>query len=685
MKRPVRPAPIGPLPRAFVGALAGAALGAGLTIELGGPLTPPEPLDPAVWNVVIPGLDAQVADQVGRGTRRIGNVLALTPHTFSNADVLSPRNPRPLGRLQLVLGAASGPLSVRWEEGPTFSTLTLGTTAWRGAPNGGWIPHEGAYDIEFRDGGAFIGGRMVSRATDPHLELTADLGPVQIRSLTLSGPDGVPWLVEDPVSTWRARAPVAAGAMLGAAAGALALGSGSIAAVLALILPILVLLTGPSAWLAVVERLYLVRADPYVVARVALALSMVPSLFFALARTGAALPAPREVRRGAWWATAAALAGVAIVASRHPIGIWVVPIGAAVLAWPGLLVRAGRFDPRDLLVRVAPGLLAVAVLGWEVGLPIFIAWYLLILAAGARRLLTVAPNAGARDLVLGAVLLLPAGELAARATWLDVAWDADRLDGEEDWADPTPFWEATCGTPPARTVLYVGGSSTGGAYQFAGKPEAFFAGRLHARLCAAGMAVHTLNNGNSGRDSYTVSRSIDTLLTTNHPDLVVAYLGVNDLLTAEHTQTRAQREAARGGQGTHALARLAASSRLFTGISLGLRPARDADAALVPDVPLPDAEINLRRIAAAVVPTGAKLLLLPEHAEPQTAVHLVGYRNLERRLADELDGVEFVDVGEALTPYAGENLLADRNHLSVQGSERLAEVLQPTVTRLLLE
>lgn len=198
--------------------------------------------------------------------------------------------------------------------------------------------------------------------------------------------------------------------------------------------------------------------------------------------------------------------------------------------------------------------------------------------------------------------------------------------------------------------------------------------------------MRSLNNGNGGRDSFTVSRSIDTLIAAHRPAVVVAYLGVNDLLTAEHTQTRAQREAARAGhEGASALARIATRSRLFTGISLGLRPARDASAPVVPDVPIADAEVNLRRIAAAVTASGGELLLLPEHSEPQTAVHLRPYAALEARLAEELDGVEYLDVGAALAPYTSENLLADRNHLSIHGSERLAEVLDPVVTRMLLE
>ncbi|MFZ5481678.1 MAG: hypothetical protein ACOZNI_33250, partial [Myxococcota bacterium] len=322
-------------------------------------------------------------------------------------------------------------------------------------------------------------------------------------------------------------------------------------------------------------------------------------------------------------------------------------------------------------------------------------WRVLVLAASARALLDRAPRAAA-DLLSVLMLAGPAScELAVRATYLDTGWDAARLSGEvtptTGWRDPTPFWSGRCGeadTEDRHVVVYAGGSSTGGAYQFRGDPDAFFPARVHERMCTqlpAGQRLASVNFADSGRDTYTISRTIDLILERGrNPDVLVLYTGVNDLIGTNNTKTRKQREAAElaRGETMKGAAGLAMRSRLLTGMSLWTRP-QEADVAQVPEVPLADAEENLRLIAAAAEAKSVKVLLLTEYTNQAHAASMEPYAAMEKRLADELPNVEWFDVRAALTGIPEPDLLLDMNHLTKGGSDKLAEVILPSIAGLL--
>jgi lysophospholipase L1-like esterase len=233
-------------------------------------------------------------------------------------------------------------------------------------------------------------------------------------------------------------------------------------------------------------------------------------------------------------------------------------------------------------------------------------------------------------------------------------------------------------------VIYVGGSSTGGAYQFVGEPDAFFPALVHRQLCGAlpaGMGLRSTNFGDGGRDSFTIRRSLDKLLDRAPARLIVAYIGVNDLLGSNNTRTRKEREADldRRSEAASHLAGWGARSRIITGVGLLLHPPQDLDRPPVADVPLPDAEENLRLIAAEAARRGARLLLLTELVSGELTSQLAPYAALEARIAAELDGVEYFDLLGAIGDVPDSELLVDRNHLSRAGSARVAAALAPVV------
>ncbi|MDP2310752.1 MAG: SGNH/GDSL hydrolase family protein [Pseudomonadota bacterium] len=672
----------------LVGAVCGGLLGGWLGRHHGAAFVVPDPIDPSRWSVLVPGMDENVVSHSGRGVQVVGGAIVLTPHVFHRADVLLPRDQRGISGVTIELLPGSGPVSLRLRSRTTMVDVNILPDAWRVLP-GGWTPHEGPVELRIGGGEARIGGVALGPVGPANLELTASREVVRLRGITLLDEAGVPFLVEDAEAAWVGRAPIGWGAVAGAlACGGLA-ATGGLGGLLVLVPPVAVALVPAEAWLELVERLYLVRMSPWELARLALALAIVPLLVRLLARSGLAIPSERSNRTSPRWLWAwAALSVVAAgFGGREQGGSgWMfAPIGVGFFLAPLLFARAAGLDRVGVLLRDLPSALVIAVAGWGVGLLGAIAWRLALLVAGAGTLLRRAPRVAADGVFISALALLPAAEFAARSTWLDTAWDAARLEDDQSWRNPNPFWQDTCGAAPRKAVLFTGGSSTGGAYQFEGEPTAFYPSRIHTLLCAAGLGIRTANYGYGGRDSFTVSRSLPTLLAAQEPAVVVTYLGVNDLLTQESSLTRAEREAVEEGRSaaTRGLASLGARSRLLTGLALLTRPALDPDAAVVSDVPLPDAEVNLRRMAAATLAAGTWLVLVPEYTETETLRRLAEYATLEQRLAAELPGVVYVDVVAALAPYTGEGLLIDRNHLSRKGSGRLAEVLAPVLAKLL--
>jgi len=608
-----------------------------------------EPLlpDRQIWHVVSPiRTEGVSAPELVGGTHIVDGALTITPHVFFQADTV----------VCLVGPIHAGELTVAEDSGPV--EVHLGSEAFSVEPGTSrfWI-EEGRLRLE-RDGQSIDVGR-----TGPgDLELTS--GPerrARVESIRLDGADGV-LLEQDFRSTRASILPwLLAGGTLGAVAGLL--GSGGLWG-----LPLLALaFVAPETWLTLGERLYLSRTPTHELARLVLGAAAVPVILAGFSRALDALPRLPRVRE-TW--VLAALVAAGLASRQEP---WMALVGVPVLLFQPLLLR--RSGALRMLKGDLPALLAVAVLGWGWGLLVLALWRLARLVAEdhAER----HPRAAADHLLLHVLLLPIALELGVRSTYLEVVWDWGRISQESydkyGWRNPVSGWSSSCGEGP--TVVFAGGSSTGGAYQFGAEPEAFFPAQTHEALCERGVSLSTVNHGFSDRDTFTISRTIDIL--SEDADLLVLYVGVNDVLTRNHAQTRKQREAAYEARtaSTRGLLALARSSRLVTGLGLGVRPVPDREQN-PSSVPLLDAEENLRLIAA----TGVPLVLVTEYVSPDMAHSLDLYLELCERLAAELEGVWSVDVRSTLTA----DMLVDRNHLSREGNHRLglrlADELDPLLT-----
>ena len=667
------------------------------------------------FTVITPHRAADVKDPLnGRGLRVEQDSLRMVPHAFERAERLVTHSQAPLGRVELQLAEGSAPLLVMLTP-PPGSTQDPAPLVLR---EGGLSPRMGGAEIPikerrltlfYREGAYWVDGaagavRVMERAAGG-VELAAvdwpgeALREVRIDRVRFEDSAGKQVLVDDfdsPPTTAVERGLVAlAAGLLGLGPGVAAGGTlgGGLMALLGLALPLLVLRLHYTALLEGVERLALVRTTARELLAGLLALASAPVLLSALGTTGA-LRAPPEatpttgLQRGLWIGAAAL---TALIAARDLRGIelGIGLLGAILLLLPlRTALATGRALPAALL-REVPGLLLLAAVGWRAGLLPYLLFQMLRLWSEAPTLLERGARAGADALLLSLLALPVAAELALRETYLNLAWSPEKLAGveagaDDSVADVTVFWTDRClGEGPDRVIWWLGGSSAGGSYQLEGHPEVYFPAQLHQGLCAAGLSLHSVNFANGGRDSFTFTRGLPTVLERMKPDLVIAYWGVNDVLTAAGPMTRKQREAAAAatgalGQGVVGLGR---RSRLLAGLGLLAKPAVALDQPDVPAVPLADALENHERLLAMLAPTGARLLLIPEQARPRPAQLLAPYRQMQRDFVGahaEVGLIEPASLGfEDLVaaPGGAERLLVDSNHLSPEGHRALAATL----------
>jgi lysophospholipase L1-like esterase len=486
--------------------------------------------------------------------------------------------------------------------------------------------------------------------------------------------EGDSLFLDEDYSRAGARTPVWMGPLLGGVVGLLfglaARGPrGAVLAGLALLPALGVLSLSHHDQVGLVERFYLPVKAWELAPRLLLA-SFLPLVAAAALGSGALVVGRRDRRRLYWWAPGLLALAAAALGSRTLGGfelLWAVG-GAVVLLMPTLLGFRARLPAAWVLVADLPALAAVAWFGWLALLPALL-WRLLPVFASLDELVSKAKGPTAEHLFL-TLLLLPVGAEVSLRSGLGDAWSGlgeTRLElGELD-----PFWSGSCGDG-ATSVVFGGGSSTGGAYQFPDEPDAFYPSRAHNRLCE-GRGLTTWNYGHGGRNTHVLADGIDRVMEHTSADLVVLYVGVNDLLTQHSALTRRERDARRGG------AALGRYSRLVTGLGLAFRAPEATEGDRVADVPLADAEDNLRQIADAALDGDARVVLVAQYIAPSIEGDVAAYWAMEERLAEELDHVYFVDPRPEVS-QAPEPLL-DTNHLSRSGNnalgEALAEALEP--------
>lgn len=653
-----------------------------------GRLSPPVPPDPAHWTVIIPGRDAGFAAVEDR-TGRVDGGLLLSLRAFGRADMLVPKDTRPLQQFQFSLLTNSDPVYVncRSPEGRIYRIGEFKPGAWRRDQT--WIPTASAvFTVEMNEGVLWIEGQRQQNIFGENgtLEIAASGKKAWLRSIRLWDTSKTLFLEEDfsgfsvnPLQRLlSALGGLFGGALLGGMSRFRALSTG----ILWLIPPALVLYPDYPFWQDLCERLYLLEPGPALLRLSVFALSFLPLVLAMLAKSEwleleeEDTPTKRMVGWGGWCLL---VAGVGSRGSPE----WFL-VGLAFLPLP-LLLRS-FFSVDGLFLRDLPSQLLILFLGWKIGWLPAIGWRFFCILQDSPKMVEKNPAPGARYFFVLFLLTPFATEAFLRAGPTNEQWDSRHLlgatIGEKDQGF-SPFWQSTCKNPPRKALYAFGGSSTGGAYQFRNEPSAFFVARLHEKLCSR-FSVDTSNYGDSGRDSFDISRAAPALYAEKPPSVVIYYGGVNDLLTRDAPLTRKERFQILSARSDSLswIDAIGQKSRLLTGLGLLLR-APENSKELVVAVPLQDAEENLRSLANETLQSGGKLFLVPEYADPQVQQALSPYWDLEKRLASEIPGVFYVDVYANFQGKTG--MLVDRNHLSREGAEALATLLQPMVENILAE
>lgn len=658
----------------------------------------PSPPDPQRWRIISAGLSEGIGRTgVGRVSHIAGGALNLATHVFIRPDMAVPQFAGDAARIGVELSQDSGPLWIQLGPPPgKFVQLEPGGIG-AGVDGQTWTPLDGAtrFELEVTAGQLWVSGagqRVLAGAASPGpVELSSVEEWAKIQRLVIADVSGQTLFEEDFRSKRVPARVLTALTLLGALIGLSfawllqPLGPIRLMTAAALMVPPGWALSRPrEEWLYAVERLYLDAVAPSALAAVVLAVSVAPLVGLALLTPLSAL-GRLKVKTAAGVSVWASTAAVALL-YRPPEEPW----SWSLLAMLGVsaLIFAGRRTVGSW---------------WCLDASTWLAWALAPAAGfllGLLRMVTVAstaslwvrhgPRAGLGLMAVG-LLMVPIGtELWARGTVLDASWRMERLTGERanerGWENPSPGWTGRCGDDGGTLTRVVvgGGSSVGGAYQFSGEPEAFFTAVAHNTLCERlpeGYALRTHNFGDGDRNTFTISRTIDEHL--EDADVLVLYVGVNDILTKQNRLTRKQREAAARDrlQGTEGLISWVSSSRIAVGASLWLRGSQVQTGESVADVPLPDARENHQTIIEAAQARGIRVLLMTEYAQEPQRQLLWEYALMQSSFA--ADDVHLMDVREVFDGISDSESLADRNHLSRAGNtrlgEHLAEKLQPWV------
>ncbi|MEE2750472.1 MAG: hypothetical protein VX519_03515 [Myxococcota bacterium] len=692
-----------------------AIVGGGLGPWLFSGLEPARPLESDAWQVVAPALGVSAEYRDDRGTVLIGRALTLGSRDIRRPDRLSLRAPGEPGWVSVALASDSREVSVQFRDAQTRlrrdhllvdgAGLGLSGDAWiEGDGSGIWVLRrdqdawkadtpQGVFKLASRSGGGDSTGLELSSGY-------AGLG--RISEVVVKDTQGAVLAETDfthgPTPWWS----ILSGVFLGGVIGALSVGVAWVG-----VAPLLgALAVSATTWVAWADRLVLVGVSGAQLGRWVVAAACVLPLWGLMVRWGPRHGGQARPGRGLWLGATVIAAGLA---TRGELGnAWGMALGVAWLLAPAwFLRRAGLDEVRGVGVE-APGFLAVAILGWSQGFLLSALWRAGVVFASVSNLRKGHARVGA-DFALLALLGCPVGlELAVRSGPVNDWWDAAVLRGEsedkgEDWRQAKPSWSGACGPSNGGDTLrmaYAGGSATGGAFEFARHPEWFFPVQAQERLCGETLRVETWNYGNTHRDTHTISRTVDSMLEESDADILVLYVGMNDLLTAEHPQTRAEREQAVQERSSieRVLRTWSNQSRVVTGLALAIRNRGEAGAmsrvasvgvtggqrrvqGYPSGVPVEDARINLERIAQACASRNVSLVLLSQILSRDERVlssldrrkYFDPYWEMELALADELDHVYFFDAASLQRSYSDEEMLLDMNHMTRSGNALLGE------------
>jgi hypothetical protein len=461
-------------------------------------------------------------------------------------------------------------------------------------------------------------------------------------------------------------------------------------------LPALVFLVPAGDWLKWTEHFYLSETAPWILPRLLVVLLLIPALSAGLISSGLlSLAGTRYIvgrkKFRPWLGCWFLLASAALLVGARPLeGValaWLLPMTLFALAPLWMMRQAGLRSVRWVVMDL-PALIVLVFLGWGQGLLIATLWRMVVALSSTREFLDRGAQPAVAHLLLLLLTMPVAVESAIRSTYLSRVWDAGELSlhdsKDRGWRTAVTTWSDRCGPESAskhKRLLFAGGSSTGSFNSYSRTHIRYFPELVHTQLCArlpADTQLETVNYGGGDRNTFTIARTMDQMLTDGGVDLFVLYGGVNDLFSQRHPKTRKQRflEEQSSGAAAKGLKGLSARLRLVSGLSLPFRTLGQGSGQ-VSEVPLEDAEENHRLIISAL--DGAPLLLLTERVRASQVGELVPYERMQASLASDHSGVHHLSLSDVMAQERVEPLLADSPHYTQAGHSAFAAVILPGV------
>ena len=214
-------------------------------------------------------------------------------------------------------------------------------------------------------------------------------------------------------------------------------------------------------------------------------------------------------------------------------------------------------------------------------------------------------------------------------------------------------------------VIAFGGSTTGGAFQNDDLNE-FYPARLQGYL---GTDYQVLNQGVGGWTTWHIRYYIQAKLEKLSPDIVLLYVGHNDILTAIPLPYKQLYQAWKLNQNKKAIGDELSQFRLYHAFRHTLLSLRSSETKVA--VPVDHAKENLEAIID-IIGAERQVILISEGLSPDPGL-LHDYNNMMKELAGQIPNVHYLAVAEELHNYPSHDVFLDDCHLTSFGHNVVAE------------
>ena len=433
-------------------------------------------------------------------------------------------------------------------------------------------------------------------------------------------------------------------------------------------------------WLTLSIRMYLIESPVWVLERWAMGCAYTFSIFyFAMHGRVWKINTHNNMSIVGWIWIGISLA---VIAMHHSSSLMLMIYSALFVFLPLLL---GRSHHTRMILLFEIFAMGVGIL-WNISFALFILlvfrWTVLL---SNTKPLFMAQGSRAAEYAFLLFLCIPLQlEYTIRSSYLNRVWSPQTLaqEKEKERIGLPQTWSGSCeGRAENKDIRIVvsGGSSTGGLYQFKEEPTSFFTTHLHNSICQNNTTFRTLTTYNYGVEDYNTQLISDQgawLKEEHNPDILVLYIGVNDVLSKHHTQSIRER---RRTSMPSLFRQLLYKSKLSTGLSLLVKPNTRASSELVPEVPVEDAQNNIKQLISDLSP--ASILVVPEMASSPLQPQLEEYDAMLQKLAQTYPNVHYV---QPLNDRLHSDIyLADRNHLTREGNQWLGQQIAYTLQKIL--